>query len=392
MNTDTTVSHYDALKQVGYYFSYTVDGKEEAIKIEHANIADLQINWNSTELFVDGYLIFKDTFRLTEVLPPVTNIYFKIKAYDFTWNNTDDGSSKYEESFIITRIERQLSANKDLTVRIDFLDKLYYYLSNTYVGKGYNSIKSTDVIKDILQEIPITPNRKLNILSSNVEYDNLVIPQNKPFVSFIKAKELSDGFSFIQSRYTLSTISHGIMNKAFPSLYKNGEGLKFVYDDINNEANPFKIKTIKFLSSDNLLFNVALPDCISYEFNQGDMSKPIRKIKDVGGFSESIGDSSTLVKINSTIGFKRIEVSHQDGIDRFYKFKLLETSLIEITVSGMFFYELFYKVGLELKSTIPGMKTQMPYVNGTYHILKIVDKFNGTNFNQIITLGRVGIA
>ena len=85
-------------------------------------------------------------------------------------------------------------------------------------------------------------------------------------------------------------------------------------------------------------------------------------------------------------------MSHQDGIDRFYKFKLLETSLIEITVSGMFFYELFYKVGLELKSTIPGMKTQMPYVNGTYHILKIVDKFNGTNFNQIITLGRVGIA
>lgn len=393
MNTNPAVSHFDSLKQVGYYFSYYVNGVEKTIPMEHANVVDVQINWDSTDTCVEGYCLFNDAYRLTEILPPMSNIFFKIKAYDFSWNGSDlNGNAVYEEEFVITRMERQFSNTKNLTVKIDFIDKLYFGMANTFIGRGYNNKKSTEVIKDMVSSyFSDATKRKLNFYESEVTHDNLAIPQNKPFIAFIKAKELRDGFSFVQSRYSAYTISHNHIENYLPDLYQGGKGVKFIYDEYDTEMTPFKIKTIKFLSADNLMFNALLPDTIAYEFDQGNMSKPKTALLDVGAVSKTVGDTSVLSKLNSTKGFRRLEVTNQDSISRFYKFKLLETTLIEITVSGMFFYELLWKVGLDLKSTIQGYKGKMPYVNGNYHILKIVDKFNGTNFNQVITLGRVGI-
>lgn len=390
MNTNAPVSHFDSLKQIGYYIAYVDNtGIEKTFPIEAGNMADIQINWDSTELYVEGYCLFNDQMKLTEMLPATTNFYFKIKVSDFT-------KSVYEEEFIITRIERQLSNNKNLTVKFTFVDRVYYYLANTFVSRGYNDVTSTDVIKDIIEDKKLFPKgltrKTLNFNKSPVVYSELVIPTNKPFVAFIKAKELRDGFSLIQSRSALTTISHEHLESYLPDLYGDGKGIKFVYDNVMDEMNPFKIKNIKFLSSDNLLFNATLPDCVSYEFKQGDMSKPIVMINDVGTYSNSIGDTSTLLSLNSTTGFRRVEVTSQDSIKRFYKFKLLETTLIEITVTGMFFYQLLWKVGLDLKTTADGYQGKMPYVNGAWHILKIVDKYSGTNFNQVITLGRVGIS
>jgi hypothetical protein len=391
MNTHEPISHFDSLKQIGYYIAYKDNkGVEQTFPIEASEMGDLQINWDSNELYVEGYCLFNDIKRYTEILPAVTNFYFKIKAQDFAQNT-------YEEEFIITRMERQLSGNKNLSVRITFIDRVYYYLGNTFVSKGYKNTTSTAIIKDIINDTKLFPKgltrKTLNFFDSNVVYPELAIPTNKSFVAFIKTKEIRDGFSLIQSRKALTTISHNHLGEKYlPDYYGDGKGIKFTYDDVADEMNPFKIKNIKFLTTDNLLFNAALPDCVSYVFDQGNMSNLSYLKNDVGVYSNSIGDTSTLLAINSTTGFKRMEVTSQDSIKRFYKFKLLETSLIEITVAGQFFYELLWKVGLDLKSTADGFQGRMPHVNVAWHIIKIIDKYNGTNFNQVITLGRVGIS
>lgn len=398
MTSNAVVSHFDSLKQVGYYFSYFVEGKEKQIALEHANVVDVQINWDVNELCVEGYVIFNDTYRTTEIMPPMVDIFFKIKASDFTFDGKNNNSkSTYEETFIITKMSREISNNKNLIVRVDFIDRLYFYMANTYLGKGYNNKKSTEVIESILTnkegfgDIGNISKRTLNINHSDIVYDGIVIPQHQPLTAFIKSKELKDGFSFFQSRYSINSLSHNKLNAYLPDLYQKGKGIVFTYDDNDAEYNPYKIKTIKFLTADTFMLNVLMPDCIAYEFNQDNMSNPNKAFMNIANLAQDLDDSSTLTRLKATRGFRRTLVTNMDSIQRFYKFKLLENTLIEITVSGMFFYELFWKVGIDLKSTIDGYKGKMPHVNGGYRILRIIDKFSGTNFNQVITLGRVGV-
>jgi hypothetical protein len=55
-------------------------------------------------------------------------------------------------------------------------------------------------------------------------------------------------------------------------------------------------------------------------------------------------------------------------------------------------YNLFTKIGLDVNNTvIQQSSNKMPYINGDYFILKIVDKFQGNIFNQKITLGKTGV-
>lgn len=375
----------DTLKKVGYAFTYG----NKVINIDPANIVDAQFTWDANDMCVEGYVLFDDVYRVSEMLPPVNTILFRMSGTDFS-------GMTYEEKFVITRIEKQYSNNRKMSVMIELIDTAYYYLGNTYVSKGYNNIRIDQIAKDIVSNRSIFPNgitqKLINFYPTNNTYENMVIPTERPFTAFIKQKELTDGFSFYQSRKEIVMLSHDKIETHLPDIYGNGEGIKFTFDDVDDTINPFKIKTLRFIPSDNLLFNAVLPDTMVYQFDQSNMSNPDVRIKDVGRFSKTLGDDSTLLSMNSTTGFKRLEATNHDSIDRFYKFKLLENYLIEITVSGMFAYELLWKVGLELKSTIDGHKNMMPYVNGGYTILKIVDKYQGTSFNQIITLGRVGVS
>lgn len=376
------LNSFNKLKESRYFIGYRGSSGDKLFPLDSSEVYDATIIWDINDMSVEGYILFQDTMKIMEVLPPHSSMFLQFKITDLAGN-------KFQHSFVVTKISKELQNVNNTIIKIEFIDEYYFMMSNMYLSKGFKNIKFSKVLKETLENKQHTKGnifqpKPCNFSNTKQEYESLLLPGNKSLISFVYHRELLDSCLFFQTRNNLVLINS---NEIYSNSVKLSEGLKFVSEDMNT-GSPFEIRGLKVLYMDKLNYNTFLPDSISYESSA--IGKTITKHQiNVFDSKKDIGDSSVLVQLNSTIGNKLSENSKNIN-KRIYDIKLNDGVIIEIDVSGLFIYNLLYTVSLNVYSSMEHIKKFMPYISGEYTITKIVDRLEKGFFTQRLTLSRPG--
>jgi hypothetical protein len=391
-----SISQENSLKNITYSIGYQTKNKDTFMPLNVPDIHDCQVNWDINDTYVDGYIIFEDKAGIFANIPPHNTMIFKIEGVD-AFNVIG------KNIFIVTKIEHHKNDTFTTVFKLEFVDVVYYYMLNSYIGRGYTSTTVSNIIKDYLTDPKLIGNIKrqfpiINIEDTDVIYENIVVPVHKPFLSFVHNREIFDSFLFYSTRLGTALVKSNNIPNRYVKLVEGDKGAIFkmhnpdVPLDVNN---PFLIHKIQILSLDLLSTCVNLPDTIVSNFNY--ITKKIEnKIVVHSNIATDMDSSSYLISYARTNGVKSVEMPNNAGygaFSRIYSTNALENILIEIEVTGSFAYNLLFKVGIDIPSNIQIEKNISTnfILSGEYVILKIVDKFKSGHFTQILTLGRAGI-
>jgi hypothetical protein len=297
------------LKEVSYFISvYEPEERNFALLAE--NVLDVQLTWTVSDIMVEGYAIFNDTTRISEVLPPLPSMYFKIVA-------KDRFDATFEQRFIITRIDKSYDNGQIASVRFELVDEYYFYFTNLYISKGYKNKTITEIIYDITrhpvlsQRFDVMKNagklKPINVFKSKEVYSEFVIPQNRSFANFIYNRELIDGFCYVHSRNNITLVNYDMIGKA---TNLSEQGLKLTSSHINKHFSPFEIRGFNVVTMDRLTSNTVFPTTRLYSFdfqNKGVFFNE-NVFNKSGLLLESDIDSEIYLDNISTIGYKTIKL------------------------------------------------------------------------------------
>jgi hypothetical protein len=397
MAYDHQLSTYNELKGIEYYITYdtlTSNGvKVEGKPLVTQDIVDCQITWDIRTNYADGYIVLFDKYSTLSELFAHKSMKFNIKAKDSL-------DVEFSHTFSVTSITSEYSIMSKSAVKIEFVDMYYNYFNSLFYSKGYSNVTTDVIIKDMLT-CPLSPfslTKSTVFSKTKLVHENIVVPAHRSFANFIANREILDGFSFIQARNHIFLLNAEDLNNSrkIPSMANVKNGAKVIFTDMQNDhkALPFQVKTLKRLYIDNFSTNSILPviqenifdyktKCIKYNTN-------INK-KAPAYYKKNLVDISTYMSgALSTYGAKINEVYSSNTNDKFYSFKLLENSMFEITTDGSFILDIMQVVALDLDTLRYDVKLKATESNGLYYVVRVVDKFQGNHFNQIVTLGRAG--
>jgi hypothetical protein len=393
------LNEYNLVNEIKYYITYdkqNTDGTYGLVVIPllGQDIIESQIVWDVTKQYAQGSVILQDKKNMLATLIVHNSMKLRIEAKD-KWDIT------FNHSFNISSITTEYNTTSKSTIRIDFIDMYYNFFTNLHLSKGYNKVTMDEVLTDILNSplCPFENDKVLKFSETKTRHENLVIPNHRPFANFLANRELIDGFSYIYARdrsYILNPEDLVNPNKVVDGL-QFPDPYKIIFKELQSVHKhlPYQIKSIKRLYADLFAVNSVLPvsndlvfDYTKKVIKEGDTST----IKTVGDYQKNIADGNkTFVNsVLAPVGYKGREVLSEAQNNRFYSFKLLENSMYEIITDGTFMLDIMQVVGLNINMMMKDVEMKNYSTNGQYYIIKIVDKFQGQNFSQIVTIGRSG--
>ncbi|QPX63590.1 hypothetical protein F356_077 [Campylobacter phage F356] len=374
-------SDFKIMPEAYYAILLYSNNKKSELPLDPANISDFTIIWDYNDLCVEGYVIFNDTQKITELLPPHNGICFKVSLKDHF-------NIKFERVFKVTKIDRDFEGQSVATIKFELVDEYYNMFANTFISKGYNNVKSTDVIKDIFSTKSDLISTPLNIIIKDTPkntYENYVIQGNKNLLYLLNNMQKFDDLLIINTRKGIVIMPTDNIGKLAPDLSKV---VKFSPTQ-TQEYSPYSVKDFTLIQGDMLTQNAILPPSITYQVD----SKRITKEEHNTKISHGKSGLKTSLTINDKDGIQGIKIFPylHNIVDSIYNTEILESSAININVAGMFNHNLMCKVSFDANSSIETLKSKMPYVTGEYFITKIIDHISSGNvFTQTITLGRIG--
>jgi hypothetical protein len=316
---------------------------------------------------------------------------------------TDKYGAFFSQSFDITSVTSEYTSMHKTAIRIDFIDVTYSYFTNLHISKGYNNKSITDIVNDVLN---IGPKMGITFKFSDTQkiYENMVIPGNRNFATFLNQREMLDGFSFITARHFSYILNpEDLKNMAkIPDMtrYRGKEGTKnIVFRDVSVDEGlePYQIKSLKRLHADLFLTHATMPITIDYTFDY--TNKGVKHDDNATAYNVTlskknhVADNQTqLFTAINPLGVKLVETYNANQLPRFSTFKLLENSKYEIITDGTFNLDIMQVVGLVITKKVQYQTILDVMSSGFYYVIKIVDKIQGNNFSQIVTLGRAGFA
>lgn len=387
------LNEYNTLKGIEYYISYDIldtDGTIASIvnPLVTQDVIECQITWDIRENLTEGHLLLMDKHGLISEMFVHNTMKLTIKAEDVN-------GIKFHASFAIASIDNEYSTSQKSGIRINFIDVYYNYFNSLYASKGYNNVTMDKVIDDMLNLAPMNITKSKRFSTTKKVYSEFVVPAHRSFANFISKREVIDGFSYINSRDHIYIINPEDLNdpKKIPDMV-NGVGAKIIFRDTQDDhkALPFQIKTLKRKYMDVFLSNMVIPTTSEYVFDYN--TKTIKgqqnvKTPDYYRSNNLFKDNTYMNSALSTYGSKQSEVSGVFTNDRFYSFKLLENSMLEITTDGSFVIDIMHVVQVYINTFKYDTKMRST-INGLYYVLRVVDKISNNNFTQIVTLGRPG--
>lgn len=399
---NTAPTDYSKLQSIRYTFynsSFDYD-TDKLYEPDVANIIDCQIEWDSNELSVFGSIVFIDEYKVFSLFTPRADMLVRIRAKHIlsSTEKTDD----FDRTFVIVRIDKGIKNFTKEAIKIEFMDVLSFGMNNTYISKGYTKTKMSDIAKDYIQNVipkamessgsfnqEVFKKERITFKDSALTHDQLVVPSNINFLSFMYAREYLDGFTLVNSKYV-----SGLYNS--DEYYANMKeiSLQDILSFNTDKYNPFYIKDVKMKTLDSVGSNLLVPDVMACAFDIRDKKHQFSLYTNAATKSALI-NGDIPYQSNITFGFKQTEhniKNHSAIRSRLYKYKLLETNVLELITNGTFFIDLMRIVGVNIGNIISDIPSVNAQNSGNYMILKIIDKFNGLNFNQSITLGRVGMS
>jgi hypothetical protein len=395
MALEHQLNNQNTLRDLRYYITYNVLNADNTstlmpIPITNQNVIETQIVWDITTNFAEGVLFIKDDENVLSNIFVHHSMKIKIEAIDRF-------GVFFGHAFNIVNITSEMSDLSKSVVRIDFIDSIYYYMSNLFVNKGYNNITFDQVMSDILSGT----DKPMLFSTTKTKYENFVIPAHRPFANFLANRENIDGCSFIQGRdYMMLLNAEDLIDGTKVIDYTSDnipKDSKIIFRDAqsDNDLIPYQIKSIKKAYLDAFNYNSVLPTIVEHKFDY--TKKTVNRTEDVkynniNNFKQNLVDYKTTIlhgAIGNT-GYKIREVKNFEQNNKFYSFKLLQNSMYEITTDGTFNLDIMSIVGLVVTLKQRHNSVIDKVSSGHYYITKIVDKFQGNNFNQIVTLGRSG--
>jgi hypothetical protein len=384
------------LKDVRHYITYDIETDGETnihvIPLVSQDILDVQLVWDIFTNYAHGSLVFYDKTNMLSTIVIDSTMQYRIEA-------TDKNDVFFSHSFDIVSYINEYNYDAKSSIRIDFIDPFYSYFNSLHISKGYNNIRVDEIISDVLSLAPFTIDKNTKFSKTKTTYKNFVIPGHRNFANFIANRENLDGFSFIQARRNIHIVNpEDLINpRVIDDCTQLPDGRKIIFINMqpDHQLAPYQVKTLKRLYANTLVTTQALPNVMEYKFDYSTkmMKENVNvKSKSINTFRKNVADNkqTILPELINTIGVKQSEVPNEYQNDKFYTFRLLENSKYEITTDGSFNLDILQVVGLSKTLNIKDYKIMDHLSNGLYYIIKIVDKFQGNNFNQIVTLGRSG--
>lgn len=403
MSMNHKLSDYNSLQELKYYLTYEVYENNtltlKPIPIADTNIIETQIVWDMFSPFAHGTCFIKDETNILSNLFLHYSLKFRIEAkdrFDIEFNN----------SFVITNISTEAFDSSKNMIRIDFVDTWYNYMSNLYISKGYNNVGFDGILKDVMS-FDINNNddnfKKVYTTKSPVIHKNVVIPANRPFINFLLNKEMQDGifYAYCRNRIILSDTNNLNNNTIIPNFISTyfpvEKRIVFTDQKSDNKLLPYQIKSAKRLYFDATETNAVIPKIAEFIFDYSTKSiNPTKTdnvyFKDLNYFNNFHSDNSYTYMDGAllTTGYKYKETYNKFHNDRYYTYKMLHNSMYEISTDGCFNLDIATIVGFRPFSKNENTMLGDTLASGQYFITKIVDKIQGNNFNQIVTLGRSG--
>lgn len=378
MSINTTLTQ---MQEASYNIVIT-DGNstKNKMQIDPGDIHFFSILWDINEICVEGFITFRDSVKVTEMIPPNAGLRLEVSMKDSI-------GGSFEFIFVVTKIEKDLSNGSNIEVKMSLIDEYFNYFVNTYKSKGFKNKKASDIAKELVENPEsglISKKVDVKVVNSEKEYENFVIPSNKSLLAFLYNIEKFDNMMCIRNRSSFVVAPKNKISSLAPDMSS-----KCLFT-----ANPTQLQSPLFcysfnvVGSDKMRENMVLAKTKSYSLDS-------KKIEVNEHF---IGKTASELSLNttplSTTITKGVRTSYLDKniMDSIFTSGTIQQNSIEIRVNGMFFNKLLNKVGFDTNSTMQGYKEKMPFINGDYYITKIYDIIeNGMSFTQHITLSRVGV-
>lgn len=390
----SAISEESLLSKITYSIGYQGKSDDIFIPLNTPDMYDCQVTWDINTMYVDGYAIFEDKVGIIAGIPHSSTMLFKIDAVDIF-------NVKSEKVFNIISVEQHKADVFSTGLRIEFVDPVYFYMINSYVGRGYSNVKTSSIIKEYLTDPKLVGNinrhfpKVINITDTKIVHENLIVPVHKPFLAFMYSREIYDSFLFYHTRFGINVSDVDSIHTNIVRLVDGTKGAVFKLYDNNKPLtmnDPFIIYDLKVLSQDTLNNCVNLPNTVvqSFDYSNKVVSDTVITQYDI---AKVVDPDSKLLTFAPTGGIKTIEMFNTDAIKRIFTTNILENVIIEIQVKGSLAYNLLFKVGVDIPGYLVKEHSQNYnfLLSGEYTIIKIVDKYKNGHLIQHLTLARVGV-
>ena len=350
----------------------------KSINLNQLLLKNIEISYSGVD--IEGYIIIDDIADINNALELGSDVEIQLYFKDLF-------QKEYYRTFIITGKNTIKQGNKTL-LQYSIRDIISYKLDNIFKAKSYNSVKISDIFREILQEVNeyITKDKlKINIEQSKERALYSVNP-SVSFLDFITNDLEREGFIVYQTRDSINVKS--ARNLKVSNLSKQ----KYRYiDKTNNTFYQYKIFEYKQLNSSNRFQPKTI--CLVYNPATKTMDKFQQNLSDI---SSDIQISKSTPKAQETSGVRYTTKEYLDDnslyADTFKNF--VRESGLEIIVSGDFTQSNQYNIiELKISGNINVKESQDKgdtSLSGNYIILKVVDKIvSGTTFIQKLILGRL---
>lgn len=350
------------------------------LQLDPGDVHFFSILWDINEICVEGFITFRDTLKITEMIPPNAGLRLEVSFKDSI-------GGKFNFVFVVTKMEKDFSNGSNIEVKMSLVDEYFNYFVNTYKSKGFSNKKASAIAKELVENPEsgfISKQAEVKVIDSEKEYENYAIPSNKSLLAFLYNIEKFDNLICLRNRQSFVIAPKNKISSLAPDMSS-----KCLFTANPSQLqNPLFCYSFKINASNKMKENMFLAKTKSYSLED----KKIEVNEHfIGKTSSELSLNTTPLSMTITKG-ARTSYLDKNIMDSIFTSATIQQNSIEIKVNGMFFNSLLNKVGFDTNSTMQGYSEKMPFINGEYYITKIYDIIeNGMSFTQHITLSRVGI-
>lgn len=390
---------YERLQNVKYtlYSDFQMTASQT---FDASNVLDTQIEYDSDDICVFGASYIVDTKNIFATIPNTSELLFRIQAKQhISKDELKQNQYDLDRYFVIVSVEKAIQNDTRNVVKIEYMDVYSYSLYNTYISKGYKNSSIADIVKDVLNNvIPKSLNKKYNAEmfkqlafydALDNTYESIVTPGNISFLKFLKQREYMDGMNILNARNAFRVHdADTLFDKA--RTYSFADAI-----ELNTKPNhPHYIKEVSVQTVDSINTAYYTPNALAYSFTETDKKLQF-SVVDQMKIKSKLTTNEVLHNTSDNIGFKLSEYNHQNNLSvysKLYKQKLLHGTVLEVTISGNFYlFDLYNVIKVKIGNVVPELNQVNLQHSGTYTIIKVIDKINGLDFHQFLTLAKTGI-
>jgi hypothetical protein len=352
------------------------------------DILSLEVSSSFEKPFVEGTIILKDSFNISEL-----DLFDGKTTLTIYGNDIHD--EKMERKFRIISIKVDEENERFQKYVFGFVDEIYYKLKNTFISKSFSSDPIT-AFNEYIDHLSLNANiqqDKLTLNTDNIDAYNFIVPQDRSVLDFLSYEFAQNGLNFWQDNTSIN-----IKNINFSELefIKNIDGEDAIYtNNTTNNNYAFKIQDYSHEYNNILDTNIKKPiiEHLSYDIEKKVIDRTTKNLEDV--YDDIKLNDKELRDLQHTTGMQYVT-----DINVFENKQMLElkntfvkNNMSTIVVPGNYKFNKIGKlINVQLKAN-PYMDKYVSegdtFHSGVYFIYGIKDRYIGDKLVQQLKIYRM---